>query len=532
MSTKRGGEEMEAAVVQSLGRLWRTIHTPLQRRFGAGVFVVPDLYYYVPPDIDGLLQDLTQGNYCILCGARQSGKTMSVLAAKQPLSSEPDAATVVYMGGLTSAGASWDRRILWSYFWDSLCLKCPQLFAPRNATRICGELNILSLFSINTLLCSVTVVLDEASTLFNLPTTCIDEFFHVIRLMKNEPHSYNLRGFLLVGTERDLLQAHRYKRIKDADKKGQVYGFTPSMLSPFPHDHVVSTTNFSLEDVKSLLNQAAADRPGVDIDVDVIVDSIMQWTWGHKGLTGTCLAYLVQEELWKFKDWINRAEFYRLGTYVFGQDTYSRIMSYVREQVHNGDIYYLLVKPLELGEMLCEPDTLIELWELIVQGVLGADVDPPPNPAIMDRKIKALISEAYPTVGARVLPEAKEVKVQSRRRSQLQLDTLICDGDSFSKLKFGIELVASGSKNAIAEHLERAEKYRQLHSAQVFVLNVHNNKAKEELLYQSHDSVVFVSVYVDVHNNSSEVTFLDIHGTIEVVNLSLKRWKETLSFAY
>ncbi|MCO5580471.1 hypothetical protein L7F22_034339, partial [Adiantum nelumboides] len=235
--------------------------------------------------------------------------------------------------------------------------------------------------------------------------------------MKNEPHSYNLCGFLLVGTERvrDLLHAHRYKR---TDKKGQIYEgrSTSSMLSPFPHDHVLSTTNFSLEDVKSLLNQAGADRPGVDIDVDAIVDSILQWTQGHKGLTGTCLAYLVQEELWKFKDWINRAESYRLGTYIFEQATYSQIMQYVREQVHNEDIYNLLVKLLELGKVLCEPDTIVELWEFIAQGVLvaseeengklsvtlsspllcttilrgcaiqGADVDPPPNPAIMDRK--------------------------------------------------------------------------------------------------------------------------------------------------
>ncbi|MCO5574739.1 hypothetical protein L7F22_028529 [Adiantum nelumboides] len=499
----------------------------------------------LPNCLHGLLQDLRQGKYCILCGARQSGKTTSVLAAKQQLSSEPDAATVVYLGGLTSA-----------------------------------------------------VGLDEADTLLNLPPTCIDEFFHVIRLMKNEPHSYNLRGFLLVGTERvcDLLQAHRYKR---TDKKGQIYegGSTPSMLSPFPHDHVLSATNFSLEDVKSLLNQAGADRPGVDIDVDAIVDSILQWTWGHKGLTGTCLAYLVQEDLWKFKYWINRAESYRLGTYIIGQATYSQIMQYVREQVHNEDIYNLLVKILELGEVLCEPDTVAELREFIAQGVLiaseeengklsvtlsspplrtailrgcaiqGADVDPPPNPAIMDRKwvllqaiqslygdaicrpevvnahgkpseyayqflfmcrIKAVISEAYATVGARVLPDAKEVRVQSRRRSQLQFDTLIYDGDNFSK--FAIELVAIGSKNAFAEHLERAEKYQQLHLAQVFVLNFCTTKTKEELLYPSHDSVV--SVYFDLHNNLAKVTFLDIHGTIEEVNLQLKRWKGTLSFAY
>lgn len=579
-------------------------HAPLQRRFGAGVSVVSDLYYFVPPDIDGLLQDLRQGKYCILCGSRQSGKTTSVLAAKHQLSSEPEAATVVYLGSLTSTDESWDRRRLWSYFWDSLRLKCPQLFGPRNAKEFCGELEILSLFAIENLTNPVTVILDEADSLLRLTPTCIDEFFHVIRLMKNEPHSYNLRGFLLVGTERvrDLLEeAHRNKRIEEAEQKGEPYigGSTPSMLSPFPHDHVLSATKFSLEDVKSLLNQAAADRPGVDIDVEAISDSIMQWTWGHKGLTGTCLAYLVQEELWKFKDWIKRADSYRLGTYIFGQATYNRIIQYVRARVRNDDVYNLLVKLLEVGEILCESESVVELREFIAEGVLvafeeengrqavtlsspllrsailrgcvilGADVDPPPDPARVDRKwvllqaiaslegdvmcrpevlntrgepseyayqflfmcrIKAVMSQAYPAVGGRVLPEAKEVRVQSRRRSQLRLDTLVRDGDNFSK--FGIELVANGRRNAIAEHLERAVKYHQLHAAQVFVINFHSNKAQEELLYPSHNSVVFVSVYFDTHNNIAEVTFLDIHGTIEVENVPLKRWNGTLSFAH
>ncbi|KAI5073075.1 hypothetical protein GOP47_0011088 [Adiantum capillus-veneris] len=71
---------------------------------------------------------------------------------------------------------------------------------------------------------------------------------------------------------------------------------TPSKLSPVPQDHVLTSTKFCVDDILSLLQQVAVDRPSVHVEVDLIATSIMQQKWGHKGLTGTCLAFLVQED--------------------------------------------------------------------------------------------------------------------------------------------------------------------------------------------------------------------------------------------
>ncbi|KAI5064545.1 hypothetical protein GOP47_0021215 [Adiantum capillus-veneris] len=323
----------------------------------------------------------------------------------------------------------------------------------------------------------------------------------------------------------------------------------------------------------------------------------MQWTWGHKGLSGTCLAYLVQEKLWKFKDWINRAESYRLGTYIFGQATYNRIMQYVREHAGNQEVYNMLVKLLEEGEFQCEHRMVVKLHDFIAQGVLvateedngdyvvclsspllrtailrgcaiiGEEVDPPPNASRLDRKwvllqairsldadticrpeclnarggpseyvhqfrfmcqIKSIIRQAYPFITARVLPEAKDIAMPGRRRSQLHLDTLVRDGDNLSK--FGLELVASGSMSAIIEHIERAVRYHELHTAQVFVINFCLDRAQEQLVNPCHDSVIFVSVYFNVMVKSVVVTFVDMNGTTNPVDLPLKMWNGNISF--
>lgn len=578
-------------------------HSPwmVPRRFGAGLAVMPDLYYYVPPKIDALVKDLKEGKYCILCGSRQSGKSTSVLAARTRLSIESYIRVVYMGGGLAGAAASWDGNKLWCYLWDSLYLACPDIFRARAREEDCDDVKFRSLFVKETLLTPAAIVLDEADSILDLSPACIHLLFHVIRVMKGEPQRYNIHGFLLVGTEclRDLLEVQYEKRKEDAVRSGREYkpGSTPSRLSPFPHDHVLPSTLFSLEDVISLLNQAAADRPGVHIDVDELAASIMQWTCGHKGLTGTCLAYLVQEELWTLKAWLKEAESYHLGSYIFGQATYNRIKQFVRLHGDKDEFYPSMVRLLEVEELPCDEDKVLALRDFIAQGVLVAttkasglslsisspllrtallrdctvvcqEVDLPPDPHRLDRRwvllqtivsldgdsmcrpeclnargepseyahqflfvcsIKAVINQAHPLIGAKVLPEAKQVPIDGRRHSQLRLDILVRDGVNFSK--FGFELVANGSERAISEHIQRAIKYQELHSAQVFVINFCSNRDQEYLVPPTHDSVVFVSVCFNVVENSAAVTFVEPSGIQDVVEVPLKKWTGKISFA-
>ncbi|MCO5572229.1 hypothetical protein L7F22_025981 [Adiantum nelumboides] len=127
----------------------------MDRQSGAGGSVVPNIYYYLPPDVDALVEDLKQTKYCVFCGARQSGNSTSVMAAKEKLRIESNAC-MVYLGGLISAKASWDGSKLWGYFWD------------KNPNKICSEVQFRRLFAKDKLLNAVTVFLDEADTLLNL----------------------------------------------------------------------------------------------------------------------------------------------------------------------------------------------------------------------------------------------------------------------------------------------------------------------------------------------------------------------------
>ncbi|EFJ09882.1 hypothetical protein SELMODRAFT_427665 [Selaginella moellendorffii] len=345
-----------------------------KRRFVAGHAVDPEAHYYITPDVDDLVSDLAQGKTCALCGPRQSGKSTMVLAARRELMLTSKA-TVVYLDGLEGARMSWSSHDFWGYICDSLTLKCQALFPKQQVP--CTSLVFKSLFTRSKLPTLVTVVLDEADSLLDISSDIVDEFFVTIRSIKSDKDAYNLYGFLLVGVEtvKDLLEARYNKRVPDALRTDtHMPSSTPSRLTPFPHDHVLTSSRFTLEHVRELLHQAAADRPSVAIEVESIAVSIMQWTGGHKGLTGTCLAYLVQEELWTFRRWLRRAESYRLGTYIFGQATYNRILAFIRKQKQDAEACKLLTRYLETPGLYCGPETLVQLRDFIAHGVLAASV--------------------------------------------------------------------------------------------------------------------------------------------------------------
>lgn len=358
-------------------RVRRVQHmSPLPRRFGTGVAVQPDVYYFVSPHVDALVNDLKLGKYCALCGPRQSGKSTAVLAARARLAVESDACVIYIAGGISSANKSWGPSTLWSCLAIELHMACPMLFRAWSPEESCSEQMFRSLFLKTNLPLPVMLVLDEADTMLDLSADCLDHLFHVIRLMRNDRNLYNLHSILLVGVEtvRDLLEAQYDRRVDDALGKGRVYqpGSTPSRRSPFPHDHIHSSTQFIVEDVVSLLSQAAADRPRVAIDVQEIAVSIMELTAGHKGLTGTCLAYLVQEELWTVEQWSKHVESYSLKTYVFGQATYNKILQFIKKQSQHKE---LLVKLLQKEEIACDNEMVVMLRDYIAGGVVVVNPD-------------------------------------------------------------------------------------------------------------------------------------------------------------
>lgn len=90
--------------------------------------------------------------------------------------------------------------------------------------------------------------------------------------------------------------------------------------------------------------------------------------------------------------------------------------------------------------------------------------------------------------------------------------------------------MANGSRRDLTKHIKRAVKYHELHSAQVYVINFCLDKAREQLVNPRHDLIIFVFAYFNVRVYSAVVTFVDMHGTIEPVELPLKTWTGNISF--
>ncbi|MCO5586562.1 hypothetical protein L7F22_040503 [Adiantum nelumboides] len=361
----------------------------------------------------------------------------------------------------------------------------------------------------------VTLVHDEADSLLHLSAACISEFFATVRSLKNDNSAYNLFGFLLVGVEtvRDLLEAQYYHRVKDALGMGRVYmpRSTLSMLSPFPHDHVLTSTRFTLKDVESLLQQAATDRPNVRIDVKEIATFIFQWTVGHKGLTGTCLAYLVQEQLMDLQR-LNSGAF--LGPTPLLRTALLHgciIMSESRvdppPSPHCLNCKWLFLQAIRTldGHVLCRPECL---------RAGGRDRSEYALQFLFVCRLKAVLRQAYPNLGVAVLPEVSEVIVPGEKRSQMCLDTLIWVGPNI--FKFAAELLANGTLDQIRERMLRAIIYHNQNLAEMFVINFCMDIVDEQIVVPSHKSIVFISVNFQPNISSVTSTFVDSTGQRDV----------------
>ncbi|EFJ31537.1 hypothetical protein SELMODRAFT_439818 [Selaginella moellendorffii] len=528
MAPKRGSGEMEVACVQgaqkrwafsagmsveeALGHISRETETSahllvLESKAGEAEIILArdsklaatglavDLvsHYYITPDMDDLVSNLAQ-----------EWKDDNGAAAQRMLMLQ-SRATLVYLEGLEGARMSWSSHDFWGYLCDSLTLKHPTFF-PKQQLPFYTSLVFKSLFARSKLPTLVTVVLDEADSLLDVPSDIVHEFFATIRSIKSDKNAYNLHGFLLVGVEtvKDLLEAQYDMRVADAARTDRTYmpSSTPSRVSPFPHDHVLASSRFTLEHVRELLQQAVADRPSVAIEA-----------------------------------------------------TYSRILGFIQKQEQDAEACKLLIRYLETPGLYCGPETLVQLCDFIAHGVLAAsavtvldsddekseeetyyvrismpllrtamlrrctvfcdDVDAPPCATRLDhvwlllQAIKTLDGEdgtilkhAYPCIPVTVLPEVKEEIVLDQRRSEMRCDFLICDGPNFSK--FAVKLVANGTMTQ--------------YSAQIFVINfcMDRPKGQEHIVVPGHDSLVFMSINFHPSKCTASVTIVDSTGKREV----------------
>jgi len=84
---------------------------------------------------------------------------------------------------------------------------------------------------------------------------------------------------------------------------------------------------------------------------------------------------------------------------------------------------------------------------------------------------KQLLSQAYPTLGYHVLPEAKECDENGRRRQRL--DILVRDG---KEPAYGFELLVEANKSVFNDHYQRSAHYGQIHGCSMIMMHFTSGK--------------------------------------------------------
>ncbi|EFJ29453.1 hypothetical protein SELMODRAFT_410363 [Selaginella moellendorffii] len=345
--------------------------TAPKRTFAVGGIADPEKHYYLAPDVALLVSKLKGGRYCVLTGARQTGKSTMAMACKAQLSMEPGFC-VVYLDKVNADGMT-SKSMFWGLLWDHLHGKCSLLFpAKPSGEQIFTEWNFKSLFLKQNLPLKVILIVDEADTLLSAPPDFLGDLFSTLKGMRDDT-DYNFNGILLVGVEtvKDFLAQQRHHRRNTAAEQNIVYteSPSPSRYSPFSHSFLAQPGRFGVEHVEDLLRQAESERPGVKIAVERIATSVIELTGGHKGIVGSCLDYLVNNELWNSRQWIEEAESGQLVNYVFGQQTFGRILKSFRSHAA-GKHFDLLKTFLAAKSRHCDEEMVVQLRNLIAEGVL------------------------------------------------------------------------------------------------------------------------------------------------------------------
>ena len=118
---------------------------------------------------------------------------------------------------------------------------------------------------------------------------------------------------------------------------------------------------------------------------------------------------------------------------------------------------------------------------------------------------KQLLSQAYPHLGYRVLPEAKRTNENGRDRQRL--DILLRDG---GQPAYGFELLVATSVRDFDNHLSRSRKYSVLHNCAIcFMVNLCTDEKLVGYFGESISGVIPVHVVYNINNGSAILYFRD-----------------------
>ena len=118
--------------------------------------------------------------------------------------------------------------------------------------------------------------------------------------------------------------------------------------------------------------------------------------------------------------------------------------------------------------------------------------------------LKLVLSQVYPNLGYRVLPEVRECNETGNRIQHL--DTLLTDGDL---PKYGLKLVVAANQAEFDEHCVHAANYSCLHHCTTFLVNLSAEKKLDNYFGEGYPSVIPAHVIYDITTGSADIVYED-----------------------
>ncbi|XP_024521695.1 uncharacterized protein LOC112343062 [Selaginella moellendorffii] len=340
------------------------------KRFAEGNGVDRERNYYIPPDGDAqeLIDGLSNGEYVVLYGARQTGKTSLAFYSIEILASRGFTCIYIDFPAQSSTLSSLDD--FWKLFTQRVYESSGDALPAPDFSGVDSEAYLRRLLAGGDK--DIILVVDEANHLSRIPNTYKVSFLNNLRHLKQLGRS-RLLSLLFVGTASlldDLMIANKYRTWLDIKPS-----FSGNVYSPFSTDSLYTSKNFTEEEVWELISQFVAYKK-VEVERDVS-NSIFRITGGRKGLVGVCCALLAGDK--SMRDfghrnlgmWSNFKKVHLIEN-VFARPTYNAMWEncYALE----GDEKQLLLNMLQKGGKLElqweDPHLLGTVNFLVAEGIL------------------------------------------------------------------------------------------------------------------------------------------------------------------
>ncbi|CAG8596532.1 6452_t:CDS:2 [Paraglomus brasilianum] len=549
------------------------------RHFQVGTEVYPDRNFYIEPDnVKKLADALLNGDFYLLYGHRQSGKSTIAHATARYLQNmynidikgygrvHPE----VYLISLSS-GVIFNKSV--NSFWSSICLKLQSknparfIFDDKEAQATTFE----NFFQRNQSSSPVILLIDEASILVNKDPTIINSFIGMLRLLKGD-ETCCLHGLALIGVE----------SVKQLLRPCEGH----FEISPFTQKGEITPRPFNELEIKELLLQYVKEA-NIDLDTISFAADIYERTIGHKGLVGVCCMML--EEMAESGDSVSIDKWRQYASMDLVQKvrqlaTYTSIvhaLPYLSKMQMNmlvlvlrygstivpwGDALSELLSEgmvrvvrnfsLQSVEIECTAPILRTIMLYNACGTKIQGVQPPQLNCINPRWLlartymawenifapqtmnsnnkpseyavqaefvsilKELLNAAHASLLYRVLAEAKEHDEDGQRHRRLNI--LLHD---HNLPPFGFELVISATQDKFDKHLGHAAYYSQLHKCSMYMVNFCNDKKLITYFGAPFDGITSVHVIYSEMGEYATIVYQDQQETV-----TIKGWKWSMLF--